>query len=236
MFLQTLTQIIFPKSCLKCNKIIINGLFCTNCWKEIEFITEPFCQICHFPFEYKLDNNSLCASCSVKKPTYNKLITAVKYNEIISYLIGRFKFFDQTYMAKNLYQLIEPKLQEFINEIDIICAVPLDRTRLKKRKYNQSLLLSKFIAKKYNIKLVGDLLIRIKKGRYQIGLNKNARINNVKNAFIVNEKYLSLIKDKNILLIDDVVTTGATIDNCSKVLNKNCKNIFAAAIAKRMLK
>jgi ComF family protein len=135
-----------------------------------------------------------------------------------------------------LVELLYPKLEEFIIDIDLICAVPLYKKRLKKRKYNQALLLAKSIAKKYQIKLIPDLLIRIKGGKYQIGLNKTARINNVKNAFKINDKYLSKIKNKNILIIDDVVTTGATIDNCSKILKKSgCKNVFAAVIAKRIL-
>jgi ComF family protein len=236
MFFSYLKRIIFPQSCLSCNKIITKSSFCANHWKEVEFITDPYCQICHLPFEYKINDRQICASCIAKRPYYKKLVAICKYNDIIAGIISRFKFFDQSYLAKKLCPLFYPKLDEFISKIDLIIPVPLHKNRLKVRKYNQSLLLAKFIAKKYNIKFVPDLLIRIKEGKNQIGLNKNARIRNVASAFIINDKYLELIKGKNILLIDDVVTTGATIDNCSKILVKSKSgDVFVAVIAKRIL-
>ena len=162
-------------------------------------------------------------------------MAACKYDDELMSLIVKFKFFDQSNLARELYQLIFQKLEEFITKIDFIVPVPLHKKRLKDRKYNQALFLAKFISKKSKIKLLPDLLIRSKEGKNQIGLNKRARIENVKNAFELNRKYQDLIQDKNILLIDDVVTTGATINNCSKVLKKNVGDIFVGAIGKRML-
>ena len=233
--LKIINNIIFPKSCLICNKIIKNGLFCFDHWRKINFITKPYCKICHLPFEYKIDNKLLCGGCLAKKPHYKKLVAACKYDDELMSLIVKFKFFDQSHLSRELYQFIFPKLEEFITKIDFIVPVPLHKKRLKDRKYNQALFLAKFISKKSKIKLLPDLLIRSKEGKNQIGLNKRARIENVKNAFELNRKYQDLIQDKNILLIDDVVTTGATINNCSKVLKKNVGDIFVGAIGKRML-
>ena len=231
-----INNVIFPKSCLLCNKIIENGLFCSDHWNKIEFITEPFCKICHLPFDYKIDDNLICGNCLESKPFYQKLVAACKYNDELMGLIVKFKFFDQTYLAKELCNLIYPKLEEFISDIDFIVAVPLHKKRLRRRKFNQALLLAKFISKKSGIKLIPDLLIRTKEGKNQIGLNKKARIDNVKNAFLLNEKYKNLIIEKNILIIDDVVTTGATINNCSKILKKNgVGSIFVGVVGKRML-
>lgn len=234
--IKKLSQIIFPNNCPICHKIIDNGQFCPQHWNKINFICKPHCYICHHPFEYKITENTICANCQEKTPYYKKLVASCIYNDFFAQLIIKFKFLDQTYLTSNLSNLLYPKLLDFIAEIDFIIAVPLHKKRLKKRKYNQALLLAKNISKKSKIKLIPNLLLRIKEGKNQIGLNKKARIKNVANAFIINQKYQKLIMGKNILIIDDVVTTGATIDNCSKILKESgANNVFAGVIAKKIL-
>ena len=113
--------------------------------------------------------------------------------------------------------------------------MPLHKNRLKSRKFNQSILLAKEIEKKFNKKLYHNLIIRTKNTVTQASLKSKERSKNLKNAFAFNQKYSALIKDKKILLIDDVMTTGATLENCAKVLKKSgAKEVIVVVVAKRV--
>ena len=115
---------------------------------------------------------------------------------------------------------------------DIITSVPLHKTRLFSRRYNQSALLCNNLGLLTGKKVNNELLIRHKKTPPQAGLSFNTRINNVKSAFKINPKFLNEIFDKNILLIDDVITTGSTIDACTKtLLRSGASNVFVLTLA-----
>ncbi len=117
-----------------------------------------------------------------------------------------------------------------INNCDIICAVPLHKKRLRQRKFNQAALIAKFLDRK---KFNPDLLWRLVNTVSQVKLKREERERNLKKAFLVNKKYRNSIKDKTILLIDDVATTGATINNCAKALKKaGAKKVVVLTIAK----
>jgi predicted amidophosphoribosyltransferase len=109
------------------------------------------------------------------------------------------------------------KARDEINDCDIICAVALHKNKLRKRKFNQALLLA------HNLqsgKLIFDLLIRTKNQKSQVKLTQKQRIKNIKRAFSLNQKYQNFVKNKHIILVDDVITTSATADSCAKELKK----------------
>lgn len=157
----------------------------------------------------------------------------MKYDEYSKALIIKFKYFDQTYMAKYFAILIKNQLQNLINNIDYIAPVPLHKLKLIKRRYNQSAILAKKLAKITNLPVITDLLKRSINTKSQSSLDKELRKSNVNKAFIFNKKYQKQIFGKNILLIDDVITSGATINSCSKILNKaGVSKVYVATIAK----
>lgn len=238
-FFKKISEIIFPSHCLVCARIISqNSLFCNDDWQELKFITDPKCKICSYPFEYNVATHQdlYCVSCLTKRPFYDRLVTIFSYNEQIKKAVACLKYNDATYLSKKFAELIFKKIKNEINNFDLIIAVPLHKKRLKKRKFNQSILLVQAIVK-YNksLKFYPDLMIRTKYNHAQVGLSKKQREKNLVNAFQVRDKYLSLIKNKKILLIDDVVTTGTTVNNCAKVLRKNGANeIVVLTIAKTL--
>jgi ComF family protein len=230
-FFKKISEIIFPSHCLYCEKIIgTEGLFCNDCWQKLQFITEPKCQFCCHPFEFSpAGENLICASC-LADPRPQKIISIFRYNDVIKKIIGDFKYRDQTHIAKKLVRFFLIHAKKEIAESDFIVAVPLHKNKLRKRKFNQSLLLARAISK---TKLQPDFLLRIKDTSAQVSLQKKQRENNLKNAFVLNSKYLAMIKNKNILLIDDVITTGTTVKNCAEVLTKSgAKNVTILTIAK----
>jgi ComF family protein len=185
-------------------------------------------------FSFNISKNlQHCASCYKDKPLFRQLVTVFKYTPEIKSIILNFKYNDKTQLAKPFGKLISEKLKSLENpKFDFITPVPLHSKKLRQRMYNQAAL----IAQNLSITFVADLLIREKDNSSQTNYTRIMRLKNIRGAFVINKKYKDLIKDKNILLIDDVITTGATINECCKILQKHhCSSITAATIAKRVL-
>jgi ComF family protein len=231
-FLKKILEIIFPNHCLYCEEIITaEGLFCSNCWVKLQFITEPKCKICSYPFEIEIKHmKPFCAACLLKRPAYDKVVTIFRYNDVIGKAIGNLKYNDQTFLAKKLAKLLSEKAGDEIIDCDLICAVPLHLKKLRSRKFNQAILLGKYLSKE---KFIPDLLWRVADTKPQVALRKKEREKNLKRAFLVNKKYRKDLRGKKILLLDDVMTTGATLENCAKALRKcGVEKITTLTIAK----
>ncbi|MFT5703398.1 MAG: ComF family protein [Rickettsiales bacterium] len=230
-----LIKLIFPKNCLICNQIISGGDFCAADWNNIRFLHNPACSICFEPFEFKIDDEMLCGACLQRRPEYFKLVAALGYNEESKSLITQFKYFDQTHLAKYFSKLMYGAAQEIMGDIDFIAPVPLHKIRIIKRKYNQSAMLAKNIGSLGNKKTILDLLNRTKNNKPQASLNQKDRRKNVAGIFEVKGKYFPQIKGKNILLIDDVITTGSTVESCANILKKaGAERIYILVIAKTL--
>ncbi|MBP7710641.1 MAG: ComF family protein [Rickettsiales bacterium] len=235
--LKSFLKIIFPSHCLACEKIIsADGLFCADCWPKLQFISEPKCAICAYPFEFQ-GLSLLCAKCLTKKPSFDKSVAIFRYNHVIRKIISSLKYRDQTFVAKKFARLLFDKAKNEIAACDLIIPVPLHVKRLRKRKFNQAILLAKNLLKFAPKKtFYPDFLIRTKHTKPQVELKKKDRENNLKNVFEVNEKYRETVRGKKIILIDDVTTTGATLENCAKVLKKcGAKEVVVLVVAKTAL-
>lgn len=222
---QTLINIILPPRCLSCGKILAthNGL-CPDCFNQIRFIGKPMCACCGKPFynEINLDfgKQMFCGKCLKQK---HRLFTmqrsAFIYDEFSKKLIIDFKFNDKTSSAEALADLLVAAGRDiWAEKPDLLIAVPLHRMRLIKRRYNQSALLVKELAKKVAVKADYTSLVRQKNTIPQVKLTGMARRQNLKTAFAV--KYPQNIEGKKVVLIDDVSTTGSTLRECAKVLHK----------------
>jgi len=171
-----------------------------------------------------------CSACLIKPPAYDRVITIFRYNAIISRAISDLKYRDQTFIAKKFAKICLEKAKNEIADCDIICAVPLHLKRLRKRKFNQAVLIGKNLSKE---KFIFDLIWRVNDSAPQASLKKKEREKNLKRSFLVNKKYRDSLRGKKIILIDDVMTTGATLENCSKALRKcGVEKITVLTIAK----
>ena len=232
-FFNKILSFIFPNRCICCQKSIsCDGIYCANCWHKLEFIGQNICHKCAHPFEIDLEDcqNVICLKCHHKKFFFDKTIVIYRYNATIAQAIANFKYRDQTFLAKKFAEILINAIANEIKSADIICAVPLHAKKLYARKFNQSLLIAKFLAAE---KLCCDLLIRAKNQKPQVRLTFKQRLKNVRSSFVVNAKYHEIIKGKKIILIDDVITTGATVNACAKKL-KRCQvaEVVVIAIAK----
>lgn len=216
----TLLNVILPPNCPVCGKKTAGEHdLCSHCYTKIHFITKPYCQCCGRPYEFKTFDELICGACLQKRPLFHKARAAFTYDDFSKKLILPFKHGRRTELAPFLVQLLIRVGNDLIKEADVIIPVPLHRFRLMKRGYNQAALLAGLLAKKYRKHYAPDVLKRIKHTKSQGHLSPSARAKNLQGAFHI--VHASKIKNKRILLIDDVMTSGATVNACTKILLKN---------------
>ncbi len=215
-----LLDLIYPPRCISCGSSITeHGNICGKCWDDINFISDPQCRICGFPFEMETEA-TLCAGCIQEEPHFSKARAVFLYDDASSKLITSFKYNDRIENRAPYARWMARAGAEMLHDADYIIPVPIHFGKLLLRKYNQAGLLALGVAKIAGRKVLVNALIRKKYTKKQAGLNRKIRFKNISGAFKVNPKYASILKDKKILLIDDVITTGATADECAKILRK----------------
>lgn len=226
----------FPATCSVCHKFTDkHGRLCSECWNKINWITNPKCYKCGYPFPADLDlnKNSMCPICYAKKTKIDWIRSACVYDDESKNIILPFKHCGQisyaTFMSNSMISL----LPELPTTIDIVLPVPLAYRRLVKRGYNQAVLLARPIAKQLNVHL--DLNSINRKYKSDMGHKNFAqRKDNIKNVFNVKNK--NVFKDKRILLVDDVMTSGATLEELSRVLKMNGAAFVGAITFCRVVK
>lgn len=199
----------------------------------------------------KIDKKFLCRKCESTLNKYkicnidnydkdntkyfNNHMYIFKYEGLIRNKILSYKFNEKSYLYKTFtnFLLKDQKVFDFLERYDIIIPVPISKQRYKKRGYNQSLLIAKQISKKTKIELNKKVLNKKKNTVAQSTLNKKERIENAKDVYNINRKYIKEIKNKKILIIDDIFTTGSTVNECAKQLRTvGIRNIGILTIAK----
>lgn len=237
-FCNKIVNFIFPAQCIICKTFIENddGI-CFECLNKIDFITDPKCVYCGYPFEIMYADkdikkkNFICPNCIKSKPKFHKCVSVVKYNDAAKQIILPFKHADKTNYAKVMGRMMSATVSPFIKEIDFIMPVPIHLKRMLKRKYNQSSLLANEISIHTKKSVLHNVLYRSKFKQSQGHLSMKERKYNVQGAFDV--KNPNKINGKNILIVDDVFTTGATISECAEILRKNgAGKIFVVTFAR----
>lgn len=221
-----LLDLLLPPKCLKCSVRVDSAYaICPDCWKDIQFLSDPKCSVCGYPFgvemgaDFSLIGENKCAACQKTDRTYTKAISAVRYDDESRKMIIGFKYNDRLEYAQYFVNLLKIAGKDIFENCDLIIPVPLHHRRLMKRRYNQSAILSRILARQLSMEHQPQLLERTKNTPPQKG-NINKRTLNVRGAFAVRAEFKSKVKDRNILLIDDVFTTGATVENCAKALKR----------------
>jgi len=215
-------ELIFPSRCSFCQIALTRKgqVICGDCLSRIHYLQSPLCSCCGRGFSDSSGGDHLCGSCLRQPPVYSWARAVVRYEAPVSHLLHRLKYAADTQALPVLAVVIEPfvfaSLHDFQPESDRIVPVPLFPVRLKKRGLNQSLLLARIFFPEAGEALLVDALIRTRNTPPQTTLDGAARRKNLRAAFAV--RYPEAVCGRRIFLVDDVLTTGTTVAECSKAL------------------
>jgi ComF family protein len=217
--LQTSVDFLLPPRCLLCYERTTDPHnVCATCWQGLTFISEPHCVQCGLPFDFGVEGELYCAPCLDHPPAYNQMRSAVVYNDISRHLALCFKHGDMLQISKLLSRWMIHAGVHMIKGADVIVPVPLHRCRLMWRQYNQAAILGNEISRLSGTPKHNEILVRTRYTPSQGKRTYKERVKNVKSAIRMNPKYPDMIKGKRVLLIDDVFTTGATVEECCRIL------------------
>ena len=236
MILSKIISLLFPNKCLNCFKYTNNNyLLCDNCYGALNIHTNFFCPNCNL----KINSLNQKHNCNFNTYNFNLVIYCMDYkNNIVKNLIHKFKYQKISCIKPTIKQILSTSLSKhqsyFKHNKYIVVPVPLHKYKQRSRGFNQSEIISNLISQILNIKTYNNILIRFKNNPPQANqTNALKRQENAKNIFKINENQKHLIKNKNIILVDDVFTTGSTLNECAKILKQNnANNIIVICLAK----
>jgi len=216
-FFNAILDFFFPRLCVFCGQLTdhdSDAVVCDECQGQVEQVVGPLCRQCGAPFPDARGLEELCLACQHEPPPFTRARAPVFYSGPVQEAIHRLKYQRQMVYARPLKEWLTGEAGwELAREADLILPVPLHPRRLRQRGFNQALLLARAFA---GVPLAPNLLIRRRWTEPQVNLDGAARRDNIRDAFAVREP--AAVAEKNLLLIDDVLTTGATVSECARVL------------------
>lgn len=229
--IKTSVNVLLPPRCPVSGTVVdAPGMLCSDAWASLLFIAPPYCAQCGVPFEFDLSERGavlkkeqqemMCAACLASAKPYSRARSALVYDEGSRHLILAFKHGDQTHLTLSFGPWLCSCGTEILAGADALIPVPLHWMRLIKRRYNQSALLGEDLRRRTGIPHWPDALHRQRNTPTQGHQNTADRRANVQGAFSLNPVYQDRICGKNLVLLDDVLTTGATAEECARILLK----------------
>ena len=222
-------DMLLPPQCLACDALVsVPGTLCHACWDGAVFVSAPLCAACGTPFEFDHGPDALCGACLRDRPRIDRTRAVFVYGDVSRNLVIGLKYRDRTHAAPAFGSWLARAGHELLANADLITPVPLHRGRLWRRRFNQSALMAQAVVKSLardgavgvdrEPGLYLDLLTRDRATPSQGRLNAAERRRNVRGAFSVRARHRRAVVDARILLVDDVFTTGATLDACARAL------------------
>lgn len=214
-----ITDAVVPPVCLSCQTLLsMHNSLCPECWRQIDFIRPPLCDRLGLPLPFDIGGRMISAAASAKPPLYQRARAVAIYDGVMRHLIHEFKYHDRHELRRLFGRWLFQAGGELIETADIIVPVPLNRIRLLRRRFNQAAILAGEVGRLSGIEHLPTALRRVRATPTQVGLTHEQRRQNVRGAFAVRARDRVKFRGRRVLLIDDVITTGATAEACTKTL------------------
>ncbi len=207
-----------PQLCAACREPVDGKGLCPACWSKLSFITRPYCERLGIPFVYDPGPGILSMQAIAQPPAYHRARAAVRFDEISRALVHSLKYGDRLDLAPMMGRWISHAGRELLADADALVPVPLHWRRLWARRFNQSAMLAATVASESGVPVVFDALKRVKATAQQVGLSRTERASNIQGAFKVPAEGKAAVAGRRLVLIDDVLTSGATVEGCARAL------------------
>lgn len=216
---QKILDIIYPRKCMFCGEKLHNNdkYYCKKCYYKLPFIEEKRCLICGREI---FGDRKLCLECTKHKRYVDVVYPAFVYSGNIKEALLKHKFAGKMYYYKPFAEFIYENIKDKVSDVDCIVYPPVNKKTFITRGFNQCELISGVLSKKLDIILLKNGIYKTRENKKQSLMSREDRYKNVKGVFAINDKFSEFLNGKTVLLIDDIMTTGATIDECSKMLKK----------------
>jgi ComF family protein len=232
-------DLLYPPVCLACRRAIDqHGGLCPACWSAMRFIERPFCERLGMPFEADLaageSGRIVSAAALADPPVFSRARAVARFEDgPARVLVHRLKYGDRGELAAPMGRWMARAGAELLSEADLLIPVPLHRLRLAHRRFNQSTALARAISEMAGLPLKNDVLVRAKPTPPQVGLTRRLRAMNMQGAFVVPAERRIELADQHIVLVDDVMTSGATLNAAARVLLRaGAKQVDALVFAR----
>jgi ComF family protein len=208
-----------PPLCPACRGLLgDDGGLCASCWSQLCFIAPPYCERLGTPFGYDPGLGVLSTEAVTHPPAFGRARAAVRYDDVASALVHALKYGDRLDLAPTMGRWMAQAGRELTDGASTLVPVPLHWRRLWARRFNQAAALARAISAASGVPVLDDALKRVRATPQQVGLKKAERAANVQGAFRVPDDKQASVAGKRLVLVDDVLTTGATVDTCTRAL------------------
>ena len=231
---RALIDLILPPRCLSCGIPVTDpGTLCGTCWPALTFIGAPICEVCGVPFVFEVPGDTVCADCLRRPPRYDRARSVLRYDDASRDLVLAFKHGDRTDSTPLFARWLANAAGDLLEGGPLLVPVPLHPSRLFARRYNQSALLCAGLARIADLDWSADGLARRRRTRSQGRLNPTERRRNVGGAFAVTKAGKTRVSGRRVVLVDDVLTTGATVEAYASALRRGgAKSVDVLTLAR----